>query len=318
MSMATEKPCPETRSVLAPTGNRVRVLEEQREMTKEVVPVKSTAAAVVLRCSDSADSSLDSSVSSSSASNVKSAKTVGSRRFKNTNGVVKAAKIGRDGIEALPLSPAVLVPIKRCDWITPNTEPLYTYFHDEEWGVLVVDDVKLFELLVFSQALAELSWPLILSKRPIFRKLFHHFDPKSVANLDEDRLISMRVHGGTFLSEPKLRAIVHNAKQLLKVQQEFGSFNCWRFVNHKPIKSGFRYARQFAAKTPKSELISKDLMRRGFRCVGPTVVYSFMQVAGLINDHLVTCYRYNECAEKDPMTHLDKGAQLPPRDKSHS
>ncbi|KAL8523891.1 hypothetical protein ACS0TY_013740 [Phlomoides rotata] len=294
--MATEKPCPETRSVLAPTGNRVRVIEEQREMTKEVVPVKSTAAAVVLRCSDSADSSLDSSVSSSSASNVKSAKTVGSRRFKNTNGVVKAAKIGRDGIEALPLSPAVLVPIKRCDWITPNTVDLYADVR-----------IEIHHLYLMHYFLYQLT-------------LFDHFDPKSVANLDEDRLISMRVRGGTLLSEPKLRAIVHNAKQLLKVQQEFGSFSnyCWRFVNHKPIKSGFRYARQLAAKTPKSELISKDLMRRGFRCVGPTVVYSFMQVAGLINDHLVTCYRYNECAEKDPMTHLDKGAQLLPRDKSHS
>ncbi|KAI3464994.1 hypothetical protein Pfo_021657 [Paulownia fortunei] len=335
MYVATEKHGAETRSILAPTGNRVRVFEEQRrkkEMTKKppekakkVIlqsPAKpAVAAAAVVRCNVSADSSSDSSSSSSSSSssgsNVKSAKSMGSRRITICNGVAKAAKVVPHGVEALTLSPAVPLLVKRCDWITPNSESLYTSFHDEEWGVPVHDDIKLFELLVLSQALAELSWPLILSKRAIFRKLFEDFDPTSVANLDEERLLSMRVHGSTLLSEPKLRAVMENAKQLLKIQQEFGSFSnyCWRFVNHKPIKSGFRYARQVPAKTPKSELISKDLMQRGFRCVGPTVVYSFMQVAGIVNDHLVTCFRYNECshgAEKDPRPQLDKRAEVPP------
>ncbi|KAL0438580.1 UNVERIFIED_CONTAM: putative GMP synthase [glutamine-hydrolyzing] [Sesamum latifolium] len=299
MSVATEKPG-ETRSILAPTGNRVRIFEEQRgkeemrkksgEKPKKVVskspakPAAEAAATVFARCNISADSSSDSSSSSSSSS-----------RGSNVN-------------------------LEKHYIVAPEEEQLYTSFHDEEWGVPVHDDIKLFELLVFSQALAELSWPVILTKRSIFRKFFNDFDPTSVANIDNDRLLSMRVHGSALLSEPKLRAIVDNAKQLLEIQQEFGSFSnyCWHFVNHKPIKSGFRYARQVPAKTPKSELISKDLIQRGFRCVGPTVVYSFMQVAGLVNDHLVTCFRYNECShhrpEQDPRPQLDKREEVPPGD----
>ncbi|KAL2346340.1 hypothetical protein Fmac_000340 [Flemingia macrophylla] len=192
---------------------------------------------------------------------------------------------------------AVDVPPKRCEWITSNSDPLYMAFHDEEWGVPVDDDRKLFELLVFSQALAERSWPAILNQRDIFRKFFENFDPSSVAQFTEKKLLSLKINGNSLLSEPKLRAIVENAKQLLKVQQEFGSFSnyCWRFVNHKPIRNEFRYGRQVPVKTPKAEVISKDMMRRGFQCVGPTVVYSFMQVAGLVNDHLLTCFRHHKC-----------------------
>ncbi|KAL2489452.1 DNA glycosylase superfamily protein [Forsythia ovata] len=315
MSVATENPGSETRSILAPTGNRVRVVEEQRrkreilsksvEKPKRVIsqtPPKpgggGGASVAVVRNNFSADSSSDSS--SCNGSTVKTVKSMGSKRriVKNSNGVVKPAKIVPDGAEALAISPMVPVPVKRCDWITPNSEPLYTSFHDEEWAVPVHDDMKLFELLVLSQALAELTWPAILSKRETFRKLFDDFDLSSVAKFDEEKLMSMKMNGNTLLSEPKLRAIVENAKQLLKIQQEFGSFSnyCWRFVNHKPLKSGFRYSRQVPARTPKSELISKDLMRRGFCCVGPTIVYSFMQVAGIVNDHLTTCFRFNECS----------------------
>ncbi|GFP92707.1 probable gmp synthase [glutamine-hydrolyzing] [Phtheirospermum japonicum] len=330
MPVATEKPGAETRSILAPTGNRVRLFEEQKrrkETTKKpkkvisqspAKPSAAAAAAAVVRCNVSADSSSDSSssaASSSNGSNVKSAKSRGSGGIKNSYGVVKSAKIVSLRVESSTLTPAVPLPIKRCDWITPNSESLYTSFHDEEWGVPVHDDIKLFELLVLSQALAELAWPMILSKRSIFRKLFEEFDPTLVGNLDADKLLSMRVQGSTLLSEPKLRSIIENAKQVLKIQQEFGSFSnyCWRFVNHKPIKSGFRYGRHVPAKTPKSELISKDLMQRGFRCTGPTVVYSFMQVAGLVNDHLVTCFRYNECGhstEKVPGSKPDSTAQV--------
>uniref|UniRef100_A0A151TBZ0 GMP synthase [glutamine-hydrolyzing] n=1 Tax=Cajanus cajan TaxID=3821 RepID=A0A151TBZ0_CAJCA len=173
-------------------------------------------------------------------------------------------------------------------------DPLYIAFHDEEWGVPVDDDRKLFELLVYSQALAERSWPAILNQRDIFRHFFENFEPSSVAQFTEKKLLSLKINGNSLLSEPKLRAIVENAKKLLK---EFGSFSnyCWRFVNHKPIRNEFRYGRQVPVKTPKAEVISKDMMRRGFHCVGPTVVYSFMQVAGLVNDHLLTCFRHNEC-----------------------
>lgn len=177
------------------------------------------------------------------------------------------------------------------------TDPIYTSFHDEEWGVPIHDDRKLFELLVFSQALAELTWPAILNKRDTFRKLFDNFDPSSIAQFNEKKLLSLKVNGNLLLSEPKLRAIVENAKQILKVQQECGSFSsyCWSFVNQKPIKNGFRYARQVPVKSPKADVISKDMLQRGFRCVGPTVIYSFMQVAGIVNGHLLSCFRYEEC-----------------------
>ena len=132
-----------------------------------------------------------------------------------------------------------------------------------------------------------------------YRKHFDNFDPSSVAKFTEEKLLSMKANCSTLLSEPKIRAVVENANQLLKLQEEFGSFSnyCWKFVNHKPIQNGIRYARTIPVKTPKSEAISKDLMRRGFRCVGPTVVYSFMQVSGMTNDHLITCFRYQECKD---------------------
>ncbi|GAA0157753.1 hypothetical protein LIER_14949 [Lithospermum erythrorhizon] len=189
-------------------------------------------------------------------------------------------------------------------------EPLYIQFHDEEWGVPVRDDKKLFELLILSQALTELTWPTILYNRETFRMMFEDFDPFSIAKYDEQKLRAL-VQNGNMLSEPKLRAVVDNARQFIKIQQEFHSFSnyCWRFVNNKQIKSGYRYARQVPAKTPKSELISKDLMRRGFRYVGPTIMYSFMQVAGLVNDHLSSCFRFSECdnhVKMDPNLKLVK------------
>ncbi|KAJ6326177.1 hypothetical protein OIU78_013305 [Salix suchowensis] len=155
---------------------------------------------------------------------------------------------------------------KRCAWVTPTTDPSYATFHDKEWGVPVHDDKKLFELLSLSGALAELTWPIILNKRDIFREVFLDFDPIDIC----------------------------------KVTDEFGSFDnyIWNFVNHKPIVSQFRYYRQVPAKTPKAELISKDLVKRGFRSVSPTVIYSFMQVAGLTNDHLINCFRFHECTTK--------------------
>ncbi|KAM0950423.1 putative DNA-3-methyladenine glycosylase I [Dioscorea sansibarensis] len=198
--------------------------------------------------------------------------------------------------------PELTINLPRCAWITPFSEPLYVSFHDEEWGVPVHDDRKLFELLVLSMALAERRWPAILSNRGIFRmrpceQIFDNFDPHSVAKFDEKKLITIRTSGSTLLSEQKMWAVVENAKQMRKVIEEFGSFNhyFWSFVNHKPIANGFRYARQVPVKSPKAESISKDLMQRGFRCVGPTVIYSFMQTAGIVNDHLTSCFRFQGC-----------------------
>lgn len=294
MSVATKlqspaKPLSEGRVVLGPGGNRFRVSEEAKRKKEGLKKPQqhrkqpSEVPEAVVRN----NLSFESSCSSDSSSSGSSVKMVNSR-----------GRVKRKGLKPVKVVPhGVEVPAKRCDWITPNSDPLYTSFHDEEWGVPVHDDKKLFELLVLSQALAELSWPTILNKRDIFRKLFDNFDPSSIAKFTDKKLLSLKASGGTLLSEPKLRAVIENANQMLKVQQEFGSFSnyCWSFINHKPMKNGFRYARQVPVKTPKSELISKDLMQRGFRCVGPTVIYSFMQVAGLVNDHLLTCFRFQEC-----------------------
>uniref|UniRef100_K4A7I1 DNA-3-methyladenine glycosylase I n=1 Tax=Setaria italica TaxID=4555 RepID=K4A7I1_SETIT len=187
----------------------------------------------------------------------------------------------------------------RCSWITTNSDPLYVAFHDEEWAVPVHDDRTLFELLTLSQALAELTWPAILSKREEFREMFDGFNSASVSEFTEKKINLMRSNGSVLLSEQKIRAVVTNAKQMQKVVKEFGSFSnyCWSFVNHKPITNCFRYARQVPTKTPKAEAISRDLMRRGFQCVGPTTIYSFMQVTGIVNDHLSCCFRFKACSQ---------------------
>ncbi|KAG6512478.1 uncharacterized protein LOC121976728 isoform X2 [Zingiber officinale] len=209
--------------------------------------------------------------------------------------VAKAEKNVPD--DAVMSIPELVHGKRKCAWVTTNTESCYAQFHDEEWGIPVHDDKKLFELLVLSGALAEFTWPAILTKRQIFRDVFLEFDPVAVSKLNEKKIVAPGSSGSSLLSEPKLRAIIENARQILKIIDEFGSFDkyCWSFVNYKPIISRFRYPRQVPAKTPKADVISKDMVRRGLRSVGPTVVYSFMQAAGLTNDHLIRCFRFEEC-----------------------
>ncbi|KAL8166068.1 hypothetical protein V2J09_007567 [Rumex salicifolius] len=312
------KPVQETRKILGPGGNRARVSEPAKpaSMAKPKklsgTPVRSPAkiARAVSKVSEAAvrkNGSVDSSCSTESSSSSSSsslssgsAKTANcSRKSERAIGIrAGSVKPIRAGVDAT--APVASEPTKRCDWITTKSDPRYISFHDEEWGVPICDDIKLFELLVLSIALAEHTWISILSKRDLFRALFGNFNPASVAEFSEEKLLFICKDDNALLSESKLRAVVENAKQILKVQEEFGSFSsyCWRFVNNQPTKNGYRYARQVPIKTPKSELISKDLMRRGFRCVGPTVVYSFMQVSGMVNDHLASCFRYQECNAK--------------------
>lgn len=293
------KPDSESRKILGPAGNRVKVKEEEKESLKKkdlvrkkpkssVKLVKRSPQIVVRKNDESAYSSCSSKSSSSDGSSVKIASF--KRREKHDSNRLKL-----QGGEAPMMT--LSIPFKRCDWITQFSDPLHVSFHDEEWGVPVHEDRKLFELLVLSQASAELTWPQILYKRDKLRKLFENFNPSSVAKFPEDRLLSTRPNGGLLLSEQKLRAIVGNAIAFLKIQQEFGSFSAywWRFLKHTAIKNGFQYGRQIPSKSPKSEAISKDLMRRGFRCVGPIVIYSFMQISGMVNDHLISCFRYMEC-----------------------
>ncbi|XP_057454087.1 uncharacterized protein LOC130745737 [Lotus japonicus] len=248
-------------------------------------------------CSSDASSTDSSTQSSGASSSGKVARRVrkkqaGARTEKVSadNVAVAASSVDADSTDGLESK-------KRCAWVTANTEPCYIAFHDEEWGVPVHDDKKLFELLSFSGALAELTWPTILSKRQLFREVFLDFDPNVVSKMNEKKIVAPGNSACTLLSELRLRSIIENARQMCKVIEEFGSFDTfiWNFVNNKPIVSQFRYARQVPVKSPKAEFISKDLVRRGFRSVGPTVIYTFMQVAGLTNDHLISCFRFKEC-----------------------
>lgn len=184
----------------------------------------------------------------------------------------------------------------RCAWITQYSDPNYVAFHDNEWGVPVHDDKRLFELLVLSGALAELSWSAILNARDTYRQVFAGFDPAVVATFDDNKIESFKYTKNVVLHEGKLRGIVNNAKLVLKIVEEYGALDTyiWSFVGFKPIVNRFRYARQVPVRTPKAEVISRDLLKRGFRFVGPTVIYSFMQVTGMTNDHLAHCFRWEE------------------------
>ncbi|KAH7569213.1 hypothetical protein ACOSP7_012516 [Xanthoceras sorbifolium] len=246
-----------------------------------------------LNASCSSDASTDSFHSRASTGRLIRSNSVGSRRKQF---VSKPRSVVSDG--GLDSPPSDGSPTKkRCAWVTPNTDPCYAAFHDEEWGVPVHDDKELFELLVLSSALSELAWPAILSKRHMFREVFVGFNPIAVSKLNEKKITAAGSAASSLLSELRLRAIFENARQMCKVIEEFGSFDnyIWSFVNHKPIVSRFRYPRQVPVKTPKADVISKDLVRRGFRSVGPTVIYSFMQAAGITNDHLTGCFRFQEC-----------------------
>ncbi|XP_073115618.1 uncharacterized protein [Elaeis guineensis] len=178
---------------------------------------------------------------------------------------------------------------KRCSFITSYSDPLHVAYHDEEWGVPVHDDKMLFELLVLSGAQVGLDWATILRKRNDFRKAFAEFDAEVVAKFTEREMTSISTKYGLDLG--RVRGTVDNANRILEVRKVFGTFDkfVWGFVNYKPISTNYKSYRKIPVKTSKSESISKDMVRRGFRFVGPTIVHSFMQAAGLTNDHLIMC-----------------------------
>ncbi|KAJ0966213.1 hypothetical protein J5N97_027351 [Dioscorea zingiberensis] len=183
---------------------------------------------------------------------------------------------------------------KRCSFITPNSDPIYVAYHDEEWGVPVHEDKMLFELLVLTGAQVGLDWTTILKKRNDFREAFAGFDAELVAKFSEKRTASISINQG--MDVGRVRGIIDNAKRILEVKKEFGSLDnyLWSFVNYNPISTNYKSCRKIPVKTSKSETISKDLVRRGFRLVGPTVIHSFMQAAGLTNDHLLHCPRHHQ------------------------
>jgi len=181
----------------------------------------------------------------------------------------------------------------RCTWASNE---LNTRYHDEEWGVPVHDDREWFEFLILEGAQAGLSWDTILQKRERYRKVLSGFDAAKVARFDAKKTRALLRDRGIVRNRLKIAATVANAKAFLQLQKEFGSFDnfIWRFVGDKSIQNHWTQHKQVPAKSPLSVALSKDLLKRGFRFVGPTICYAFMQATGLVNDHLVSCYRHKE------------------------
>lgn len=179
----------------------------------------------------------------------------------------------------------------RCTWC--EKDDLYRSYHDEEWGNPVYDDQKLFEFLILETFQAGLSWYTVLSKRENFRKAFANFDYEKVANFSEKQIMDLMQDSGIIRNQLKIRAAVSNALAFIKVREEFGTFSSyiWKFTNGKPIINQFRELREIPASTPLSDAISKDLKKRGFKFVGSTVVYAHMQATGMVNDHLLSCWK---------------------------
>ncbi|GGG39131.1 DNA-3-methyladenine glycosylase I [Bizionia arctica] len=180
----------------------------------------------------------------------------------------------------------------KCGWCVGDD--LYEAYHDEEWGVPVKDDAIFFEFLILETFQAGLSWITILRKRENFRKAFDNFDYKKIANYKQDKVDSLLLNAGIIRNKLKVNAAISNAKLFMELQEEFGSFSkyVWKFVDDKPIKSNFENYKDAPPTTAISDALSKDLKKRGFKFVGSTVMYAFMQATGLVNDHEVGCFRY--------------------------
>lgn len=183
---------------------------------------------------------------------------------------------------------------KRCEW--PGNNEIMLAYHDTEWGVPLHDDRKLFEFLVLDAFQAGLSWAIVLKKREGFRKAFHNFNYKKIAKYTEkdfDRLVN---DASIIRNKLKISSTITNAQKFLEVQKEFGSFDkyIWQFTKGKTIKNKIRTIKDYQAKTSESDAMSKDLLRRGFKFVGSTICYAFMQAAGMVNDHQIDCFRYIE------------------------
>ena len=180
--------------------------------------------------------------------------------------------------------------MKRCDWV-PLKNELYVKYHDEEWGKPLHDDIELFGLIILEGAQAGLSWETILKRRENYRKAFKGFDPKKVAKFSEKDVQRLLKDEGIIRNKLKIKSAINNAKCFLEIQKEFGSFDkyIWGFVNNKPIKNHLKKLKDYPAETELSKKISKDLKKRGFNFVGPTITYAYMQSIGMVNDHMFGC-----------------------------
>lgn len=182
----------------------------------------------------------------------------------------------------------------RCAWT--GQDPLMIEYHDQEWGVPVHDDRKLFEFMVLDAFQAGLSWATILHKRENFRAALDNFQPEKIARYDETKIAELIQNAGIIRNKAKIRATVKNARAFLQVRAEFGTFDqyIWRFVGYQPKTNHWRTAAEIPATSPEAEAMSADLKKRGFGFAGPTICYAFMQAAGMVNDHVVSCFRYAE------------------------
>jgi DNA-3-methyladenine glycosylase I len=183
---------------------------------------------------------------------------------------------------------------ERCAWAESN--PLMIKYHDVEWGTPVHDDRKLFEFLILEGAQAGLSWSIVLKKRKNYRKAFDNFDPKKIAKYTKKDIKRLLADSGIIRNRLKITATINNAKKFLDVQKESGSFDkyIWQFVNYKMIRKAFKTLSELPARTKESDAMSKDLRKRGFKFIGATICYAFMQAVGMVNDHTTDCFRYDE------------------------
>jgi DNA-3-methyladenine glycosylase I len=184
--------------------------------------------------------------------------------------------------------------MKRCDWLTEDA--IYIAYHDTEWGVPVHDDTKLFEMLILEGAQAGLSWLTVLKRRESYREAYDGFDPEKIAKWDDAKIGALLKNPGIIRNKLKVQAAVINAKAYLKVVTEFGSFDAfiWSFVDHSPIRNSWKNIKEIPATTPESDTMSKELKKRGFKFTGSTICYAFMQAVGMVNDHIIDCFKYKE------------------------
>ena len=189
--------------------------------------------------------------------------------------------------------------VMRCPWAGNDDD--YIAYHDFEWGVPVHDDHRLFEFLILEGAQAGLSWQTILRKRENYRRAFDAFDPAVIAVYDEKRIGELLSNPGLVRNRLKINSAVRNAREFVKVQEEFGSFDryIWDFVGGRQVVNRWESLRQIPAETVESRAVSKDLKKRGFSFVGPTIIYAYMQAVGMVNDHLVSCFRYAQISDRD-------------------
>ncbi len=194
--------------------------------------------------------------------------------------------------------------ILRCSWVD-LTKPDYIEYHDREWGVPVHDDRLLFEFLILEGAQAGLSWYTVLRKRENYRIAFDSFDPEKVARYDEQKIQALLANPGIIRNKAKILAAINNARGFLKIREEFGSFDAyiWRFVDGKPIVNEPRELKDCPATSRESDLLSKDLRQRGFKFVGSTICYAHMQATGMVNDHMIYCFRKQEIVESYQYNH---------------